>query len=280
MFGLIGINIDNCIEIVKPTRFRTIVVPQPSFIYDNGARFYTIAYKNTIQKIINAALKNENIKDKPDKIYFSRTKWIRQRDDYGEIQIIKEVKKHGFKVISPEQHTIAEQIQYLQQCKCFMVTDGSIAHNALFLKEGSDLVLLRKGLYVNEYSATIIDLKQLNATIIDCSMSTINNKGVYSFSGPFFIYCNKWLCEYLGIARKIFPFKLYKKYKRNIWRYNYISARLACEDDYRDLMDDELKFALIFVNQKLKKYIPFNDSTIGKNFLRKIQRHFIEYLIS
>ena len=45
-------------------------------------------------------------------------------------------------------------------------------------------------------------------------------------------------------------------------------------------MDDELKFALIFVNQKLKKYIPFNDSTIGKNFLRKIQRHFIEYLIS
>lgn len=284
IFSLAGIDLDKCCLISKPTRFRSVVVPQPSFIDMNeyskptdsfyANPFYTKEYLDTIDHMVVEAQKRVQVKQ-VEKIFFSRKSKDKERririEQYGENHVCKVVQKAGFTIIRPQDYTVAEQIALLHSCNVFMTTDGSIAHNAVFLKNAAQIVILRKILWVNAYSNTIVEARNLEACIIDCSLSILNRNDEIFF-GPFFIYANNYLCEYLGVKSPIFPFRRFKKYLKSICEYNDMQERLFIDEEYRRILSTEIKNAKARVLDFLNKYIPFSDRKYGKKVIKLLYR--------
>lgn len=271
MFSLAGINLDDCLWVKKPTRFRSVLVPDPSRYYVLGAEFsthaYTKEYCDTIERMIAEALRRRPVKH-IDKLYFARTTRVERR---SRKLIEGPIREGGFTVVVPDKLSVAEQISMLQGCKVFMATDGSLAHNAVFLPEGTELVLLRKCFEINPYSTQIIEQRKLRATIIDCHLSTIG-KGYK----PFFYYANKLLCDYLGIRRKPFPFGTFSRYWRHLCIYPDIADRLLLPEDYRNILQDEIMYYEQTLEAKLKKWIPIKGAKGEK--IRKMAMYAVMYL--
>lgn len=273
LFDLMGLNIDEIEMIRKPTRFRSVLVPDESFRHEfNDSPIgrnlkYSREYLETVDRIIAEALRRCPAKNYP-KVYFSRT----PRDERRSRKLIdKTLKKEGYKIVVPVKLSLAEQISYLQGCKVFMVTDGSIAHNAIFLREGTEYAILRKCPVVNWYTTIIIAAKKLNTTIIDCHLSSIS-----AGYKPFFYYVNKHLCDYLGIERQPFPFGTFSRYWRHLCIYENIADRLLVSEDYRNILQDEILYTEQILEAKLRKLIPFKGAKWEK--VRKMMVYAVMYL--
>lgn len=99
----------------------------------------------------------------------------------------------------------------LQGCKSFATTEGSCSHNALFMKPGSELIVVRKIDSCNGYQHPINSMKELNVTYIDASLTHFPSDRKKPWAGPFFIYLNKRLAAFAGV-RPHFPVKTYCQY--------------------------------------------------------------------
>lgn len=278
ILSLMGINVDDCLLVNKPTRFRSVIVPEAALHWEKvgepGSELsvykYSRHYLDTIDRIVAGAL--SKVPAKPcGKLYFSRT---RKTERYSRKLMEKTIRKAGFRIVVPEELSIAEQISLLQGCDVFMATDGSLAHNAMFMKPGAEYVLLRKTMMINAYSSAIIDLRKLNTTVIDCHLSAISGEDPLGM--PFFYYPNKNLCTYLGIERLPFPFSSFSRYRRHICIYPDIARRLLISEDYRNILQDEILYSEQILEAKLRKLIPFKGAKWDK--IRKMMVYAMTYM--
>ncbi len=283
LYGLVGVDLEKCICIERPTKFRSVIVPQDALPYrtKDEPRLFSNEYKAVIDIIIVNALKSIAKKDTyPSKIYFTRSGWGRKMNDMGEYLIVNCLQKQGYTIISPQDYTITEQIAYLQHCDIFCTTDGSIAHNSLWQRDGAKAVWLRKGMISNDYSELVAHVKQLDVTIIDAHLSLMNRKGGLAYWGPFFMYPNKYFCAYFGIERLLFPFRAFKKYTQSIWRYDSIAERYKFEDDYCAAMEDEIEYTQRVVEKSLGKYLHILPRVVYDRLLRFLRRRIMNDLMS
>jgi len=195
VFELANISIEDFEQILEPTRFREVIVPDNSFIHHEGLKYYTSHFLETIQTIKNKVLSD---KQWPLKIYFTRTKvqdgW---RRDTGETSLEKVFKKQGFTILSPESHSVDDQIAMMVHCKEFVSTEGSIAHNTIWCKPGTKAVLLRKANVINVWQAAINEIADLDVTYIDAHKSIRTNRQ-FPMIGPFYMCITPHLERYVG----------------------------------------------------------------------------------
>lgn len=225
LFAKLGLNFDNLIRINSITKFKRIYLPEDCFIrWTNKGCWYTSEYKMLIDNIINSTTNNKRLlqsennchhsdhklEERQNRIYFTRTQ-LNSNKDYGEERIEKVFKKIGYQIVEPEKLSLDEQINLIRHCSVLAATEGSITHNAVFLKEGSDLVIVRKRNFVNEYQLAINEMRGLHVTYIDSHKSTRINKK-FSFTGPFFMYCSRNLSKFAEIRKPIFPVFPYMVY--------------------------------------------------------------------
>lgn len=213
LFAL-GIAADSLKRVQKVTEYKNVIVPDNSFILSDGKRFYTAAFKSTVFKIIDNA---PVLTEYPEKIYLSRTKSSSFRD-YGEGQLAEVFAQHGFKIVTPEKHPFLEQVAMFSHCKCLVATEGSIAHNAAFCRQGAELVILRKSNYINAYQSALDAMNSLNVSYIDAH-HTVNVSEPWV--GPFFLWQTKYLNEYFGDSVKEqsrWLSTIWYKYLIRIWK--------------------------------------------------------------
>ena len=191
MLSMLGVALDRCYAIIQPTIFKEVIVPDDSMIYGGKeyelqncqtCRYWTTPFKNLFDRIPRISSNK-----KWDKVYVSRRKW--DGADFGEKDIERLFKYVGFQVIYPETMSFTEQLAVYQNCKCLASTEGSISHNSLFMKDGAELIIIRKADLLNTYQLMINDMKNLHCTYIDCHLSIFNDKK-YPYVGPFFLYVN------------------------------------------------------------------------------------------
>lgn len=199
----IGITRDKIITVKTVTQFKSIILPDQCFKLNSimKQRQYTKEYIALIDKIC------EGIEPaKEDKIYFTRSA-LKNKRDYGdgEKKIETLLERIGYKIYSPEKLTLEDQIALLKGCSVFVATDGSISHNAVFLREAATLVILRKAKYQNGYQAAINKIRNFNVVYIDTHKSIVNDKE-QPWNGPFFLYPNKKFCTYFDIQYPGFPY--------------------------------------------------------------------------
>lgn len=195
-----GVNIELLHRIDQPTSFRSVIIPDDSFVsYGNNPHF-TNEYIETLNRI------KKNIpycQTSPQKVYFSRTKvvpdfswkslWMPK--DIGEKSIEDVFRKEGYKIVHPETLSVKQQISLLANCSHFAATEGSISHNTVFCKANTKVAILKKEKNKNIYTYLTNKASGADVTIIKANAS-YNVKS--TFYGPFYLCITNQLEKHIG----------------------------------------------------------------------------------
>lgn len=193
LLSLAGISIDDCWQVTKNTRFKRVVIPDSSFIFDGEDRYFTAEFidvRNRICQHIDAYACNKLY----NKVYLTRTHLPQTGRDCGEISIENFYKKIRYAIVAPEEHSVVEQLSIVRNATSVAVTEGSIAHITMFCKQGTKVHLLMKADYVNTYQTAINELAGLDVMYIPIHHSSATHR-THPWWGPFFLYVTPALLQ-------------------------------------------------------------------------------------
>lgn len=130
----------------RPTRFRSVLVPAPSFVMLSSA---WTAFKQLCEGMAERALTNRPVPtDQP--VYLSRTGLDdTKRAVLGEDQLERLLRTEGFLIVRPETLSIHEQIALYNRHRWIVSSVGSACHTRVFSLVSNTLVTLAPGL-INE----------------------------------------------------------------------------------------------------------------------------------
>ena len=165
-FRFFGIKDQDLIEITKPTRFRSVIVPEQSIrLHD----YCHSKYKETIDKI------KEKIEPAAyAKVFFSKANSGSGRA-IGELPIQNIFEKNGFTVFIPEKMSMYETISVLKGCHEFVATSGTNIHNSIFMEDGKTTICLNRSAHFHPLQTMIDSMKKLKATYVDIFIFSTNN---------------------------------------------------------------------------------------------------------
>lgn len=223
LFRLAGFDATKWKQITQPTQFSEVFVPGNSLVTSsNDVRFYYSDFLHIVRKIKSeaaACAEKEGWKFDSEKIYLTRTRW-KQGCDYNEKQIEDVFRRLGYHIISPEQLRVVQQIMLMSSCCCMAATEGSISHNALFMSQDSELIILQKADYVNDYQLMINEISDLRVTYIPVHHSTQVNQEM-PWGGPFYLCLTPQLKTWSRLSLHILPVGLQPLY----WKYCLLHSR-------------------------------------------------------
>lgn len=207
---LLGIPERRLLKIEETTRLSECYLADPCYVQNSARRehSFTQEYQNLIDFIIHSCPRAK-IKTSA-KVYFTRTNW--DRWEYGEKSIEQSFRDAGYAIYSPEKMTFDEMISVLQSSETFASTEGSCAHNSIFLRPRTETLLLRKFDYVNTYQAAINKARDLRIQHINAHFSHIFYDDNDRLGGPFFMYPSKALRNAISVHSRHFPLLEFAKY--------------------------------------------------------------------
>ena len=196
---LAGVNLLEITHLRQNKFYKHIIIPDNSIFKENGYQYYTDTFEKTINKIKISVSKTITYKQQvPCKLYFTRSAiHFSNNREIGEKRIEKVFKEKGYTIVSPEKHSIEEQVSMLMKCTHFAATEGSVAHGAIFASKHTSVCALRKADYINKYQPMITQLTDSNTTYIDIHHSIKAHKK-YPMWGPFYMYVTKELAQWAG----------------------------------------------------------------------------------
>jgi hypothetical protein len=203
---LLGLSDDQLIDVKTPMQFRSVIIPEFSFIPNEYyiQNYFTEEFKD-IFRIVTGNVKTPT-STAPSHIYFTRGKFSgAMTKEYGEDKIEALFEANGYKIFSPEQLSLSEQIYYLNHSECMAAVSGSITHNFLFAKIGQKVIVLNKMDSVNEYQMLIDNIMDVNISCIDVYKKMLP---VCFGLGPFLIGVNGNLKRFLKDSNMTLPAKL------------------------------------------------------------------------
>lgn len=206
LLGILGVNKDQLTLIEQPTRFKEVIIPDSCFYHNlkSGLLEYTKDYASLIGRLRVPGLVATR------KIYFSRRNWTGSQS-FGEERFESLFNARGYEIVYPEQLTFDEQRRLLSETKELVSTEGSLAHNALFMSKGARVVIIRKARYVNHYQPVVNEIAGIEPIYIDANMSHLLFVRNRPWIGPFFLYVNSRLASFLG-CKPSFPVFTYLRY--------------------------------------------------------------------
>jgi len=165
-FLLLGLRDEDIILLKKPTRFKAIIIPERSFSYDyDSGKFIFNDKAAKVFNFLRGRVESANYEN----IYLTRTKFNGDRineeyfeDYYGSL---------GYRIISPEQLTVLEQIGIMAGAKKVVCTGGTLHHQILFCRDGIDITVLNGSKVINVAYFAINQLRKAKCTFIDVSMN-------------------------------------------------------------------------------------------------------------
>ncbi len=186
IFEVFGIGRDRLMRVEKPTRFKSVAIPEESHLI--SSRHYNIKYLETFNRI------RENSKGCGyDKIYLSRAKF-KNNAIYGEEAIENIFKKNGFKIVYPETLSLKEQISLMKDCKHLAGIQGTALHLSLFAADNIELTCLYR--CDSNFFIQIFINKVKNITGNHVAVYR-NIFPVSSNSFPYIVGINEYMEEYL-----------------------------------------------------------------------------------
>lgn len=183
---LAGIDKDRFIRVDEPTRFASVIVPEVS--YKPGISC-NLRYKKIFDVVASQALSESKTIDKykDKRIYFTRT-GIKMRFpiEIGEKDVEMLFADNDYLIISPEKHSLVDQITMVRVAKEIACVAGTLPHNMMFAENGANLVIIRKTNKPNYRQTDVNRVRNLHVTNVDAHISL---KPVGA-AGPFIIDVN------------------------------------------------------------------------------------------
>ena len=159
-------------EIKQPTQFERIILPDSSFLSLNFSDMgsFTTEYRETIDIIRNFALKNRT-PTSCKKIYNYYGK-----NQVGEMRLAEYFKSKGYEIITHEERIkFDEYFNLLINCESFASNIGSCAHDSVFLREGTETIMIpRSANAFVDYQQVIDQVSSLKVSYVDSTLSVFN----------------------------------------------------------------------------------------------------------
>lgn len=188
LFEILEIDTERLIQIKHPTQFENIIVPDDSFLSTGDTCFFTEEYREMMERVRNFALKNQT-PSSAKKIYY-----FYGRNQIGEERLAEYFKSKGYEVIQPEKLSLDEQLNVLINAESFASTVVSCAHNSIFLREGTEVILIpRVANRINLYQLALDQISKVNENYVDSSLSVFE-----TLLGPYCFIISEQLKKFFG----------------------------------------------------------------------------------
>ena len=201
MLSFLGIELNSAMRIDQPTRFRSVIIPDECFYVpeseDTLFRYMTPEFGLLIERLIDAVGVDRS--GRPHRrVFFSTTRfhfW-----DYGAEDFDVAFNNAGYEVVFPERLHFAEMVRLLNETSIFASLDGSCAHNSIFLRKESQLIIVRKSREIFWHQHDINLLRNLSVTYVDAFIyaSILLYEPNAPKRGPFFVWINSKMADVLG----------------------------------------------------------------------------------
>lgn len=184
LLEVLGVDVGRLQPIYNPTQFENIILPDSSYASGN----FTEEYRETIERVRNFAAKNQTPTSSKKVYYFYG------RAQTGEERLAEYFKSKGYAIVSPEKLTLDEQLNLMINAESFASTLGSCSHNALFLRDGTEVINIpRAANRFTGYQQMIEQLHPLNNNYVDSSLSIFE-----TFNGPYCFIISEQLRRFFG----------------------------------------------------------------------------------
>ena len=200
-FGLFGIDPKKLQKIDIPTRFRKVLIPEPSIRLSD---YYHLKYNDTLSRIRDKVSPRSF-----EKVYFSK-EGISNSRAVGEDFIQNVFVSNGFHVFHPEKMTMYEKIAVLRGARVFVASSGTNVHNSVFLEDQCECICLNRSAHYYAVQFMIDIMKKLNSTYVDVYIVP-NRRRNFDPIGPFLLGPTKYLI-YL-FKSKGYGYSKYKLYR-------------------------------------------------------------------
>lgn len=211
LLRILEIDVSKFFPIVKPVKFRNIILPDESFFLDkskitfgkdklfiegtfdnfngNDGAFFTKEYVELIDRIRNFALKNYSPMSQKKFYFFHGTNQV------GEERIAKYFESKDYVILRPEVLPLETQLNIFANCESFASPLGSVSHNIIFLKDKTNVILIpRRAAFLNIYQHALNQIHDLNIFYIDSALSIFAEK----FPEPFCYIVSENLRKHFG----------------------------------------------------------------------------------
>ena len=133
---------EKVIFIDRPTQFKRVIVPEPSFTRD----WYSNQFCKTMNVIKRNALKEPiDFMETPEKIFLSRSHFERAKSAEGGLELLDDYfKENGFTIIYPEEISLAQMVRIMQNAKVCASESGSITFNTLFANANLEVIVIER----------------------------------------------------------------------------------------------------------------------------------------
>lgn len=252
-FRLLGVSEERMIFVCEPCRFKKIIVPEASFslFKKEFSPLFLVPFD-----IVRAAVKPE----KYEKIYLTKRKWAGlDFQCFGEKELEDVFKRSGYRVFSPERLSLKKQIALIAGASEIVTTNGTLAHNILFAKDGVRLTVL------NRSSGALVTQMQINEArgadyaFVDACREFLPVSHIH---GPFLWAVTPQLEQFLA-DRKMTPaaagnpsagFDLFLKAWGNVYQKNKEAYNILLRDENNDRALIERLADCFRPNRGLKKF--------------------------
>lgn len=182
-------------------------------------------------------------------------------------EIFKILETKGYAYVDPLRYSLKQQIAIYNNAREIVVEESSMAHNTIFCREGTKVIILRKCEEINEYQSAINQMRNLDVTYVDCHLSVLTNPVIPS-GGPFFCYANELFCRCFGVEYKGFPYREFRKWLNY---HNWFTEdpqtyanRLQWDVEYAEIFAKELLNSRMKIEKKMEwvKHLPFIPKSI------------------
>lgn len=191
---MLGISQDTLVFLDRPTRFRRVIVPNPSSMLASYSKEFLIPFD---------AIRNSVPTGSSRKIYLTRTQF-KKGDTIGEKDIEENFRKNGFDVIAPENETLQTLVSLLKGAEVVAGLSGSNTHNLLFANPGCKTIILNRLQGTNQPQEMVHQARNMQAIYIDVYSTFLPVTHGY---GPFLVSVNDNLFNY-QITAGMLPYNL------------------------------------------------------------------------
>lgn len=224
---MFGISEEQISIVTEPMIYTRMIIPDMSYV---PLEVWHQEFLDTVYKVIQNA-KIPELKP-AEKVYFSRSKFSeKQRSDFGEKFIVEFFKANGFEIIYPEEHSLAEQIYYVNHCKIFASIGGSCAHNILFSETKPRMILFNR---MNGYQFHQWYLNEMAGVepvvYVDAYSEPYRFALKTGVSGPFLYWLNRNVKRFAKDNDMVIPFIPLRDRMRCFAQYSYYAARKICKN--------------------------------------------------
>ena len=244
LLKLLGINEDRLVFINEVTKFKKVIIPETSILI---AKYWTKEYKEIINKLINNALDEYDLKENR-KIYCSRKHFNEIRSLSFNEELIEQIyKDNGYEIVYMEELDLIEQIRLLNECKEIACISGTLVHNAMFIiNKKCNFTVINKTYKVNPNIYLTNQISNATFTFVDAYLAPLP---ISIGKGPFILVLSNELIDYCKdkdlkidkIDKKIsrtmlvdYYFEYIKKYRKKILNKQKISTSGFEEYDVDD----------------------------------------------